>query len=250
MNLCDRLQRPTPIGYGRRFHYCVGGRYGWDKAGVIGEVVERYSKRYGALRFSDAEPLYQRLARKYCVHPGWVPCYKSLVRYDIPDSWAHPSDKRRQSMGLERVRMFVDAETEATDLTYCLLVGCEGECRLCGGFLRYTLMIGGKRAKPCYREMNGDRNKFWGICRNPLCKAVAHQFAKVITRNDLLPMARVLMELTKNGDRTDAIAGIQKVADGYAHQFSVRRNRQKEGAHRGRTSAICHENNGDRAQTQ
>lgn len=230
MNLCDRLQRRTPVGYGQRFHFQIRGVDGWDKSGVIFEVAERFSRLHGPLTHIAARKIYERLASKYCPRNAHA-ALRSLSIHDDPlmlASFAHPKELATKALSLHLARQRVKWATDAPDGDYGIIQSACGECALCGGPTRYTLISDRLTApKRCDRVLR-EQNKY-RICRNAMCKAIAEKFPSCCANRRLLPMAFVLMEITKNGDRSGVIDDLKEIAARDVYRVHNRRGRQARG---------------------
>lgn len=227
MNLCDRLQIPTPCGYGQRFHFEYKSQYGWDKSGVILLVAERFASRFGAINNAQANAIYQRLANKYCSFPGNASCLRSLEHEVEDDAFgrpiiAHPRSQRKKLFNLKEVKRQVAYETDMSNLAYTMVKSGTGTCRICGCPFHYVLVKEYKQFN-CYKLQKG----FDFFCRRPMCKAIANTFGKKIKKRSLLPMVSVLMEITKNGDRSGAIAEITSASERDIYKTHNWRSEQK-----------------------
>lgn len=227
MNLCDRLQIRTPLGYGQRFHFEYKGQYFWDKSVVILIVAERFAARFGAINNAQANAIYVRLAAKYCRFPGNASCLRSIEHQDEEDAFgrpiiAHPRSQKKKLFNLKSAKSMVVYESEMSDLAYTVLKSGTGFCRLCGLPYNYVLVKDYKKMD-CRKLQKG----FDLFCRRPMCKAIATTFGKKIKRRSVLPMISVLMEITKNGDRSGAIAEITSAAERDIYKTHNRRSEQK-----------------------
>lgn len=227
MNLADRLQIPTPCGYGHRFFFSYKGQEAQDKNVIILLVAERYASRFGAISNAKANEIYQRLANKYCRFPGNAVCLRSIEHKDVEDAFgrpviAHPQSQRTKLFNLKEAKRQVDYETDMSDLAYTAFKSGLGVCRICGNPYHYVLVKDHKKFN-CYKLQKG----FDLFCRRPMCKAIANTFGKKIKKRSLLPMVSVLMEITKNGDRSGAIAEITSAAERDIYKTHNRRSEQK-----------------------
>ena len=226
MNLCDRLQIRTPIGYGNRYFFSYKGKDYSDKSTLIFIVAERYSRIFGEINNSQANEIYQKLAAKYCVFPGSIACLRTLEHEEKTDVFgrpiiAHPISSRKKLFNLKEAKRQVDYETGISGLSYTLFRSGNGTCTLCGEHLLYTL-ITKNRQRFCSKNQEGTQ-----ICRRPMCKAIMEKLGAKIRKKSLLPMINVLMELTKNGDRTGTIAEIATIAERDIYKTHNRRSEQK-----------------------
>ena len=210
MNLCDRVQRPTPCGYGQQYYFELRGLFGSHKSLLITEVVERYSKIYGPVTRAKANVMYERLAKKYCARNHWASVRSIECVGDLSDI-QHPADMRMTEQKKRLIRSIVESETKYTDFDFCWLDSAERDCSICGGVTRYELKTDRlpKARTRCYRHQRGA----FSVCRNAMCKALVQQFPGCFTRNkQRLPLAYILLELTKNGDRSGAIEAVKEIA--------------------------------------
>jgi hypothetical protein len=226
MNLCDRLQIRTPLGYGSRYFFSYKGQVSNDKSTVILLVAERYARRFGAINNSQANEIYQRLAGKYCVFPGSLHCLRTLIHEDEKDAFgrpiiAHPISQKKKLFNLKAARQQVNCETEMSPSTYTLFNSGFGACHLCGAHVFYKIVFNYK-TRDCHKNQNGI-----AICRRPMCKAIMEKLGAKIRKKSALPMIDVLMELTKNGDRTGTIAEIATIAERDIYKTHNRRSEQK-----------------------
>lgn len=227
MNLCERLQRPTPCGYGQQYYFQIRGLFGSHKSLLIKEVVERYSHIFGPVTRAKANVMYERLAKKYCARNHWA-SLRGIECIGNPHDIEHPSALRMMACTARLIRTTVEAETKYTDFDFCFTESAVRDCRVCGGVTRYTLktdrLPGGKRE--CYRHQRG----FVSVCRNAMCKALTQQFPGSFTRNkEQMPMAYILLELTKNGDRSGAIKAVEEIASRDVYR-THNRGRLKDGS--------------------
>lgn len=223
MNLCDRLQRCTPCGYGTRYTYSIRGIEHFGKAGLIRDVVERYSCIYKIrVTQNQATEMYERLTDKYCEARGAGPTLRSLAfSYTDSNTFAHPKNAENYfSIQLAQAR-WEDAANHHIG-PYAPIKSCAGECSICGGPLRYALVSDlMPELVVCFRGLRD----LSSVCRNPMCKALAKRFRKHFKAK--LPMAAILMELTKNGDRTAAMSEIKAIALQNIQRAHASASRQK-----------------------
>lgn len=239
MNLSDRLKRRTPCGYGEKFYFKYRGDGYWDKAGLIYIVAERYAERYGSLTEANANVLYERLAKKYCAGIGWRSCFRSVEvtidrEYFFGEFIRHPASEREKSDVLKReqfekkitrdqIRSSVYYETRHAIGPYVALGSVSGSCRLCGGHIFHKLFsdkfVYGFNDCRIYDE--------YGICRRPLCKALSIEFPEIVRSRSKLPMAKILLELTKNGDKSDRIGAIKEIASRDIYRFHNRKSEKR-----------------------
>lgn len=238
MNLSDRLKRRTPLGYGQRFHFSYRRSDYWDKAGLIYIVAERYAERYGSLTEAQANVLYERLAKKYCVGIGWRACLKSVEAKIDPEYWGefirHPASEREKSdvlkreqfqknITLQQIRSSVDYETRFSSGPYAAINSVGGCCRICGKHTFYRLFSD----KLPYGITDCRITQKSGVCRRPLCKALSIEFPEIVNGTSKFPMAKILLELTKNGDRTDRIRKIEAIASRDIYRFHNRKSEKR-----------------------
>lgn len=238
MNLCDRLKRPTPLGWGCRYMYSYCGVEGEGKQNLIKQVVERYSTRFGALRIADAVKLYERLAKKYSSGPGVGTILRALSsRYERRDEsglteWAHPKHMAECSFRMRWARLQVEEATDRHSGPYGMRdhpYGPDRLCRLCGSPCFYTVVD----KDGCRHFAARMIRSTYGICRNAMCKAFVEVFPACKSERKRLPMAYILMELTKNGDRSGKIRELKDIAERDIYKTHNRRNRQKASANSG-----------------
>ena len=102
--------------------------------------------------------------------------------------------------------------TNDADGAYALIKSTKGWCTFCGGPLKYTLVSPNlPQPKMVYANMTGR----FGVCRKSICKASAEYFKKYLDGYSNFPMAKILIEVTKNGDRTEFIRDIAQIASNY-----------------------------------
>lgn len=214
LNLADRLQRPTRIGYGNRYTFCYRGEEFWDKSRLIFFVAERYSSRFGAINNEQANELYHRLAYKYCVERGWYLCFRSIEHTKLKDAFgrpiiAHPEAFKQKLFILKFAREQVDQATKNTVYSYCKVNSGESRCLLCGKYNQYTLFKNGKEIL-CYQSSRKPFEDWgYGVCRRPICKAIKNVLLPKISKRSYFPMISVLAELTKHGDRSESVSSIK-----------------------------------------
>jgi hypothetical protein len=189
-------------------------------------VAERYARRFGAIGNAQANAIYSKLANKYCAYPGSLVCLRSIEHEDESDAFgrpiiAHPWSQRQKLFNLKEAKRQVDYETDMSRFSYTLFKSGGGACRLCGGHLRYEL-VSNYQTRHCYKTQEGTQ-----ICRRPMCKAIMEKLGAKIRKKSALPMINALMELTKNGDRTGAIAEIAAIAERDIYKTHNRRSEQK-----------------------
>jgi hypothetical protein len=239
MNLCDMLQIPTPLGYGQRFFFSYKGQESSEKSTVILLVAERYARRFGAIDNAKANEIYQRLSIKYCGFPGNYACFRSIERGNTEDGFgrpviAHPLSQRTRPFDFKRVKQQVDDETDISGLAYTVYRSGTGVCLICGNPYYYE-MLKNFESFYCLKSQKGFRQ----LCRRPMCKAITKIFGKKIKKFSLLPLISVLMEITKNGDRSGAIAEITSAAEGDVYKTHNRRSEQKGSKnHRGACASV------------
>lgn len=97
MHLCDRYRQRTPMGYGVRAYFEIGGVPIWGISGFIDVVLNRYARRFGPVRQRKAHKLRERLAGKYtncnrglrAVLGAWRDDEWQLNSYPTDIAWAH-----------------------------------------------------------------------------------------------------------------------------------------------------------------
>ncbi len=239
MNLCDRLQRPTPCGYGQQYYFQIRGLYGSHKSLLITEVVERYSKIFGPVTRAKANVMYERLARKYCRGNHWA-SLRGIECVGHPHDIEHPASMRMSACAARLIRSTVESETKYTDHDFCWIDSTVRDCSVCGGVTQYDLKTDRlpKVRTRCYRHTRG----LPFVCRNALCKALVQQFPSAFTRKkQMLPMAFVLLEVTKNGDRSGAIEAVKEIASRDVYRTHNRGRIQGRGKdHRPHGERISH----------
>jgi len=228
MNLKERLQIRTPCGYGMQYWFSYKGQKCQSVAVLILIVAERFAIRFGVINNTTANFIYSRLANKYCQFPGSASVIRSIEHSDESDAFgrqivAHPICKKTKIFDLMAARLSVDNATHFPQGNYTAFRGASGSCRLCGGHLNVAL-VSKHKTYDC-RQMQSRT----AVCRRPMCKSLMQNLKKCVTSTSQLPMARVLMELTKNGDRTGAVAQIKEVAERHIYKTHNWRNQQKRG---------------------
>lgn len=211
---------------------------------------------YGPLKVGDALIFYERLAKKYCFGIGWRPTFRALANRlpseKLFDFYAHPSKNKKHSeeyvanawqrkIQLDSDRQVVILATNEPDGKYCLIDCKKDLCTIC--------------LKPYSSEICSINNfwpkittekSFWGtgrygsyFCRSPMCKALLEIFPSIDKgRFKKLPIANIILELTKNGDRTAKIREIEEAFARHVHANNSGRHRQKEGKGNSRAGAI------------
>jgi len=229
MNLCERLKERTPLGYGTRYFFRYRGGFYSSKNDLIFWVVERYSERFGPVASSDAYLMYERLAKKYSSGPG-VGVILRAMDVRLPSDvglfteYAHPHKKRGMNFKLKLAKSDVNYATNRAEGTYFLVNSGGGSCRLCGKPYEYAM---NNLYKPSIQRVLQTQHGFYQICRRPMCKSLCISFPK-ICKSDGLPMAKILLELTKNGDKSsDRIREIKEIAGRDIYRTHNWRNEQK-----------------------
>lgn len=228
MSLRERLQIRTPCGYGSQYWFSYKGQESQSVATLILLVAERFARRFGVINNTTANFIYSRLANKYCQFPGSASVIRSIEHSDESDAFgrqivAHPISKKTKIFDLRAARLSVDDATYFSQGNYTAFKGASGSCRLCGGHLVVELVSSYKTYR-CHQSQGGS-----AVCRRPICKSLMQTLKKCVPNTTQLPMARVLMELTKNGDRTGTVAQIKEVAERHIYKTHNWRNQQKRG---------------------
>lgn len=227
MNLSERLQIPTPCGYGARYFCSYRGEHFSGKNALIFWVVERYALRFGPVSTVAAYELYERLAKKYSSSSGIGVILramdKRLPKEELFTVYAHPHSMRKMGFNIRKARMLVDDATKHSDGTYFLRNSGSGSCRLCGSPYEYGMSNPNLSQVVRVRQM---QKGFYAVCRRPMCKALCLTFP-TICRSGEIPMAKVLLELTKNGDRSARIREIAEIAGRDIYRTHNRRSKQK-----------------------
>ena len=234
MNLADRLQRRTPCGYGRFYYYEYRGIGYFHKRQLIKDVVEKYAVRFGAVSNEKANQFYERLAKKYCFGIGWRACYRAIeveIKPGDPVYFSHPIEEKKKSLALrlsiKLAKQQVDHETKNYVGNYCVIDSQEGCCLLCGKSKSYILVGDTIGMKRCYMAQKG----FYSVCRRPMCKALVQKFPKQINSRSMLPMAKIIMEITKNGDRSEITIQLKEISlrDTYTTHKKKKKKKESKG---------------------
>lgn len=211
MSLRDLMQVDTPIGYGRQYHFKYKNQIFSGLGTLVLIVVERYARRFGSVTAEQANEFYMRLSSKYAIYPASNSVYKS-ISHDETHNWlgypvyVHPHKKRIPQFSLRSAISQVKEATIFCEGSYGVIKSLCGRCRLCNQGVLYTIVC-----------KNGDvhhgvYSKSGGICKRPMCAAIAEKFEGKYAANSPIPMAKILLELTKNGDRTGSIREIKDIA--------------------------------------
>ena len=231
MNLCDRLQIPTPKGYGRVYFFKYKGQESTNKTTLILLVVERYAGKFGRVTQERANEMYMRLSRKYCASPGCNAVYRALRIPIIQDgfiAYAHPREEAKKSFCMKWAREQIKVETDRATGVFSWISEppCAHECRICTSRMVCSIYVPKlNRSKEAYRHYK----KYYNICRSPLCKAVAQLFPAAVSDKKIFPLAFVLKELTKNGDRSERIKEFSTAIERNANAVNERGDRKKRG---------------------
>jgi hypothetical protein len=224
MNLRDRLVRATPCGYGSRYYFSYrseGGFFSVKELILI--VCERWANRFGNLPKKTALVFYERLAKKYCYGDSWRATLRALESWfsdAAQDEPVHPKEAHKKAQEYRfmcwDIAAKVQSETNKATGAYGLIDSVEGECKLCGKHTIYRICFYGPSTHhhPAYIHQNG----FWGICRRPMCKALARTFPSICHSRSDFPAVKILKEITKNGDRTQHLREISGELARYASQ--------------------------------
>jgi len=221
------------MGYGTRYTFEYRGVQTWGKGAVIMLVAERYAQQFGPIDSDKANEIYIRLATKYCAYPGSEVCIRSIELVDYV-AVAHPLKQRkameRTAYILKIDRQQVEQATRLSIFPYVMLDSAKSPCRLCGSPTLYEVTNAQGSCGYAFREHRPSKQRnLFSICRNPLCKALVEKFHSAFAGGKELPMAFVLKEITKNGDRSKAIGDIAEATFRNLPQVRGRANRQRRG---------------------
>ena len=103
------------------------------------------------------------------------------------------------------------------------------KCWYCEGFTGYSMFVAKiDRTKEVSAHHRG---RVYGFaCRSEMCGALIDAFPEISRSRTLFPVAKILMELTKNGDRSEKRGEIAKRLNGNIKAFLAGRHREKRGA--------------------
>lgn len=236
MTLKDALWEGPVFGYGRQYFFRYKGESYQNVSSLISIVVERYSTMYGKITAERANDLYKRLADKYCVNNGKASIVKSLMHCNTHNQdgspiYAHPKSERTKQLNIDYDRQIVRLATNNPDGDYAYLPQeSDWCCCYCGVSLLYRIHINGLR---CTKEVSSyikNKNTYLSVCRSPMCKAMVDTFPEISRSRTIFPVAKILMELSKNGDRQAKFNEITKRTAEHAKAAFTGRHRQERGS--------------------
>lgn len=215
MNLCERLKDRAPYGNWGKYFYRYRGEIHPGRHGLIKQVVERFSLRFGEITGAQADALYKRLADKYATYPGSLSTFKALelghiARHRI----AHP-------LRLGRIGKQAEIETRLASGPYCLIGSERNPCRICGKPTQCQI-VRRQTAHTASASSNG-------LCLHTRCQALAAMFPKAFKSQKYyhFPLIPVLQELLKNDHNDQNKRRLEEHFVRHARQIREGRNRRR-----------------------